>query len=75
MKQPRQLPKAVRIYMTDNFETEQEVREYIQRQLEYFKEIPDKATNVECWLGFKLGCTASAAKTAIRWASIDPHKR
>jgi hypothetical protein len=61
--------------MTEYEQAEQDVREYIIRQLQYFKEIPDKAdTTVECWIGFKLGCTASAAKSVIRWASI-PAKR
>ena len=69
---PKQPPKAVRLYMADNSETEQEVREYIVRQMQYFKEIPDTADmTVERWLGFKLGCSASAASTAIRWASTD----
>jgi hypothetical protein len=57
--------------MTEFDETEQGVREYIIRQLQYFREIPDTAdTTVDRWIGFKLGCTAAAAKVAIRWASV-----
>jgi hypothetical protein len=71
----KQPPKAVKVYMTEYTETEEEVRDYIRRQLKFFVEIKDKAdTTVERWIGFKLGCTASAAKTAIRWTSI-PAKR
>ena len=52
--------------MADFDETEQEIREYIIRQLQFFQEVPDKAdTTVERWLGFKLGCSATAARTAI----------
>jgi hypothetical protein len=75
MKQPKQSPKAVRVYMTEYEETEEGVREYIIRQLLFFDEITDKAdTTVERWIGFKLGCTAAAARTAIRWASSATDK-
>ena len=61
-----QPPKAVRVYMAEFEETEEGVREYIRNQLKYFNEIQDKAgTTVERWIGFKPGCTAAAAKTAI----------
>lgn len=66
-----QPPKAIRVYMAEYEETEDDVREYIRRQLKYFDEIEEKAdTTVEQWLGFKLGCTAGAAKAAIRWACV-----
>lgn len=49
-------PKAVTTYMAEFDETEEGVREYILRQIEYFNEIKDKAgATVERWVGFKLG--------------------
>lgn len=62
-------PKAVKAYMADTEQTEQEVREYIISQLGYYNGIADKHnTSPEQWLGFKLSCTSQAAATAIRWA-------
>lgn len=68
-RKQKQPPQAVARYMKEYDEAEESVREYILRQLQYFGEIEDRArATVEQWMGFKLGCSALAAKTAIRWA-------
>lgn len=63
------VPKTVRKYMEEFEENEQDTRSYILRQLQYYAEVPDKASSTpEQWLGFKLGCSSAAAATAIKWA-------
>jgi hypothetical protein len=66
-------PKAVTTYMAEFDGTEDGVREYILRQIEFFNEIQDKgASTVKRWIGFKMGCSPAAAMTAIRWAETSP---
>lgn len=73
MKQP---PIAVQKYIAEFDETEAGVRQYIFAQLQYYSEIPDKATSTpEQWLGFKMGCSSRSAATAIKWAKTDRPKR
>ena len=62
-------PKAVQQYMAEFEETEVGMRDYILRQVGYYREMPDKAkSTVEQWIGFKLGCSSAAARMAIKWA-------
>lgn len=69
MTTTKQPPAAVRRYMAEYEETEQDVCDYILGQLSYYVEITDKAnTTEEQWIAFKMGCTSGQAKTAIRWA-------
>jgi hypothetical protein len=61
-------PLAVRNYIREFGEDELECQDYILRQLKLFATIPDKATDEQGWLAFKLGCKPSQAAAAIRWA-------
>lgn len=61
-------PSAVRRYMAEHGDTEEEVRQYILRQVEDYQLLVVGNTTLGQWLGFKLGCPASAAIVAVHWA-------
>jgi hypothetical protein len=55
--------------MAEFEESEQDVRDYIKRQVSFYRTIEYKHhSSVEQWVGFKLGSTSAAAVAAIRWA-------
>jgi hypothetical protein len=56
--------------MEEHGEDQREVRDYIKIQVKFFAEIQDKPplVSVHEWLGFKLGCSARDAASAIVWA-------
>ena len=64
----KRIPAAVTKYCREFEESEQDVRDYILRQIEFYNQLQEKSGQVEQWIGFKLGCSAAAAATAIKWA-------
>jgi len=68
-------PKAVVAFMAEVEDTEPSVRDYVLRQLSFYSELEDKAgTSDEQWIGLKLGCSATQARSAIKWARTLKHK-
>ena len=63
-------PKVILRYMEEFGERDEDVRQYILRQLTFFQEIPNKATTEAGWIALKLGCSTQQASTAIKWAMI-----
>lgn len=63
------IPTVVRAYMRQHEETETEVRDYIKRQLVFFKELERVSTNEAGWIALKLGCSIRSADAAIKWAT------
>jgi hypothetical protein len=68
------LPTAVRRYMEEFEEgNEEDVKQYILRQISFYREIQDKATTTEeQWIALKLGCTVRQASAAIKWVRQLP---
>jgi hypothetical protein len=49
--------------------TEQELRDYVLREEEFYKnETADAGTTFTRWIQLKLGCSWPAAEVVIRWA-------
>ena len=68
-------PIVILSYMEEFGEQEEEVRQYILRQIAFFQEIPNKATTEAGWIALKLGCSAKQASMAIKWAAVAPSRK
>ena len=51
--------------------TEQELRDYVLRQEEFYNETADAGTTFTRWIQLKLGCSWPVADRVIRWAKDD----
>ena len=66
----KKTPKAVTAYMAEFGETETEVRDYILRQLEFFKGLNPvasaRSTDAQ-WRGFRNSCSTNNTTTKEQW--------
>ena len=54
--------------------TKQELRDYILRQEQFYKQTADARITFARWIQPKLGCSWLAAETVIRWAKKPIHE-
>ena len=68
MPRPTKPPAIIKKWIDDEGQTEEEMRDYILRSLEGYRDVKSKATSEAGWISFKLGCNLRSAVSAIRWA-------
>jgi hypothetical protein len=67
MPRPSKLPAIIKKWIDDEGQTEEEMRDYILRSLEGYRNVTIKATTEAGWISFKLGCNLRSAVSAIKW--------
>jgi hypothetical protein len=66
MPRPMKQPAIIEKWIDDEGQTEEEMRDYIRRSLEAYRDVRSKATTEAGWISFKLGCNLRSAASAIK---------
>lgn len=66
-------PKIVETKVRDgeHWESADELREYLRRQLQFFGEIANKGTDEAGWIQLKMSCSRSEAISLVKWAKTE----